>query len=130
MTLKNQARRAREWWIPASCAAAIVAALVLSAPASAQALTWWTYKSSQSATVRSWYSVSTGAQYNQARTTTFNDASATAYVKIAGIGTSAAPGPTVSMSWGYYRTVTASCMWDGLGIWNGAQGILTCQLGY
>lgn len=110
-------------------ATAAVIALVTAAPASAQAVNWYTYKSSSTATVRTWYSVTTGAQYNRARTTTFYDAQATAFVSVAGIGSSSA-GSQVDMSWATYQAVTASCKWDGVMISNGATGLLNCYLGY
>lgn len=124
----NKAQK-RTHGISIAVAMATALTLALAVPVSAQAVNWYTYKDTTTAKVRTWYSVSTGATYNRARTTAFNTAQATAYASVAGIGTSYAPA-VVNMSWATYQRVTASCQWDGYLINDGSTGLLTCSLGF
>ena len=106
---------------------AIVAAIV-AVPISAQATVWWNFYTAPAAgvPVNQHHSVSSGATYNKARTTTLNDLSDTAYISVSGIGTSSA-GYQVVMSFAYQR-VNASCWWDWYGGYG--NGALKCDLGY
>lgn len=79
----------------ASAAAIASIGLVLSGPASAQALVYFTYYSSGSAPVDHWigYSVSSRSDYTGTYTKTYDDLGATAFVRVYGIADFLSTGP-------------------------------------
>lgn len=108
---------------------AVAAALAVVPPTSAEATTWWYWRTNS---VKSgndtWYPVQTGAQYNIGRVTSYSD-STSAIISTAGVGTSSAPAQ-VTQTFGGYRTVNAECKFYTPLVPAGWTGYLECKLGF
>jgi hypothetical protein len=102
-------------------------AITASPASAANSYTWFSVPAGNGTPRDVWHSVTTGAQYNRAKVTTYGTDQATAWVSISGLGTSRAPS-VVQTSFSY-RKVTAKCLWNTPTTTIG-RGPLVCHLGY
>lgn len=101
--------------------------LVVSPVATAQAVNWYVYfNDPYGVPADVWKTVTTGANYNGARTRTLDDPNLTAWAQIVGLGT-ASGGGSVTMSFSY-QAVTAKCKWNWF--WGFGKTLLVCDLRY
>jgi hypothetical protein len=121
-------KKSRNRFVLVFVVTALAVGLVAANPSVAQASNWYNYYTAPSGGTPPavWHSISTALDYNGARTETYQEPGATAYVTVTGIGSANGP-QTVTVTFAY-RQVDAKCKWFWYGHSN--KGPLICDLRY